>query len=386
MTLQALPGDAIVVTDRALVSALGVDAVTACAAARAGMSRARRLVLQLDSPETEKDVPLVGHAADSIALGFDNYGRLLRLLSVALRDLGSHGVINDAADLYLAVPNPARVAQSVKLVEDEEERAELEEDLEDEDKQPASVETTQKLVADACRVVAFKPKLNLTRVFSSGHTAFAEALNAALLDLRAGKTKLALVGAVESLITTSALGWLRSTNRLKTEANPVGLLPGEAACLVLLERFDAVRKRQSEQVYGAVDRVVLANAEHAFFEQTLSDGKSLAKVMLDAVVPGGKPDVFPWLITDLNGEEYRAREWGHAQVHLAGLAPPAWKRSPYLVPAINFGDTGAASAGIGMLMALHAFHRRCAPSACALVSSCSDGRQRSAVTLKDVLA
>jgi 3-oxoacyl-[acyl-carrier-protein] synthase-1 len=350
------------------------------------MTRARRLVLQIDNPETKKDLPLVGHAADSIALGFDNQGRGLRLLSAALRDLASHDVIGDAADLYLAVPNPARVAQSVKLVVDEEARAEIEADLEDEDKQPANVEGTQRLIADACRVVAFKPTLRLTKVFSSGHTAMAEALNAAMTDLRTGKVQMALVGAVESLITTSALGWLKSTNRLKTEANPIGLLPGEAACFVLLERYDSVRRRPAAQVYGAVDRVMLTNAEHAFFEQTLSDGKALAKLMLDAVLPGGKPDAFPWIITDLNGEEYRAHEWGKAQFHLTSTAPPTWKKSPHLIPAINFGDTGAASAGIGMLMALHAFQRGCAPSAYAVVTSCSDGRERSAISLADVLA
>jgi 3-oxoacyl-[acyl-carrier-protein] synthase I len=51
------------------------------------------------------------------------------------------------------------------------------------------------------------------------------------------------------------------------------------------------------------------------------------------------------------------------------------------LPALSFGDTGAASAALAMAMASHAWQRRCAPAAHALVASASDGSPRAAVLL-----
>jgi 3-oxoacyl-[acyl-carrier-protein] synthase-1 len=74
------------------------------------------------------------------------------------------------------------------------------------------------------------------------------------------------------------------------------------------------------------------------------------------------------LYLDLNGEDWRARAWGHAQVHLTRAIE--FDRCRTFVPAESIGDTGAASAAIAVGLALWNFHKDSSESA--LVISVSD--------------
>jgi 3-oxoacyl-[acyl-carrier-protein] synthase-1 len=385
MNDATLSGSTAVVIDRALVSALG-DTITACAAARAGIVRARDLVLQLDvAARAESDPPFVGHAADSIARGFDGQGRLLRLISAALRELADRGTIEGGVDLYLAVPNPQRVAQSLALVRDASERQRIASTLQEGEKAPPRIDLMRRFVNEVRRVSRCSAELRLARVFGTGHTAMLEALGAAVADLEEGRVRSALVGGVDSHVTSRALAMLKSTGRLKTGTQPVGLLPGEAGCFVVLERWDEARRRDRQSVLASVERVAVAQASHSFLESSPSDGRVLAATLIDAGTPKGQAPVrVPWFVADLNGEEYRASEWGEALVHLTRTAQLGWSDQRAVAPAVHHGDTGAASGGVGLLTALHAFWRRAAPSAFAIVSSCSDGRTRAAALLRDL--
>jgi hypothetical protein len=87
-----------------------------------------------------------------------------------------------------------------------------------------------------------------------------------------------------------------------------------------------------------------------------------------------------WIVTDHNGEAYRALDWGHALVRLGAIAP-GFRSAPLLYPALSFGDTGAASGGVACCLVVEALARRWAPADAALVLSAADGPERTAVAL-----
>ena len=99
--------------------------------------------------------------------------------------------------------------------------------------------------------------------------------------------------------------------------------------------------------------------------------------MQAALGPGPAPKGEVLFITDLNGEEVRAWEWGCALLRLrsdGGVEGDA----PFWVPATGFGDVGAAAGSVGAALARHAFLRRYSPARRIVVVSQSDSGERAA--------
>src|SRR5688572_32863799 len=81
------PHGEIVISAMGLVGCLAVDAVNACAAARAGLSRASELPFQVIDEETGEPTSVVGFEMSGMTDGFEGAGRLTRILQLALADL-----------------------------------------------------------------------------------------------------------------------------------------------------------------------------------------------------------------------------------------------------------------------------------------------------------
>ncbi len=70
---------------------------------------------------------------------------------------------------------------------------------------------------------------------------------------------------------------------------------------------------------------------------------------------------------DLNGEQWRAQEWGMAQIRLN----PRLREPSVQLTAVTVGDTGAASGALGACLAIHDLTRNHNRSGQALVVSSS---------------
>ncbi len=88
----------------------------------------------------------------------------------------------------------------------------------------------------------------------------------------------------------------------------------------------------------------------------------------------------PWLVSDHNGENYRASELGHAIVRLRA-DHEAFAAPLVTYPAASFGDTGAASALLAIVTVVRAFARNHALADTALVLASSDGGLRGAAAI-----
>ncbi len=109
-------------------------------------------------------------------------------------------------------------------------------------------------------------------------------------------------------------------------------------------------------------------------------GRGLADVLLAATSRfGSSREAGGAIHPDLNGETFRAIDWGNALLHvLPTIALDGW---PQRITALNFGDTGGATGALGLCLATRAFVRRYAPGESAVILVAGEDGTRSALTL-----
>ncbi len=110
---------------------------------------------------------------------------------------------------------------------------------------------------------------------------------------------------------TFALNWLGETGRLKGDLNPIGLAAGEAAAAVLLE--PSQRADQRTTIAHIIGVATGKDAPIGEGDVAPLRGRVLAEV-LQPLLTNETADLY----LDLNGEAWRAQEYGHA---LVGLVP-----------------------------------------------------------------
>ena len=361
-----------------MVTALGTDAATSCAAARAGLVRSRPLDhFRIRSGVTGEAEPVIAHPVVLLTNGFEGEARLLRLMHGAMADVasqaGTHGLDLSDAPIYLSLPASDRPQSAAGLIADEAvrntraERAEAPLDARGEFVRAA------RIVSRAAALARWPRQPELAFLSNAGNGGGIEALRAAAIDLASGRCRRAIVIGADSLLDAATLNWLQVSARLKCDAVPNGLQPGEAACALLLSAAEP------ESAQAHITKTGVGDEEASLDSGRVSSGSGLARALASADT--GTRDHAPWLLSDHNGETYRASELGHAIVRLRAQSPRF--ASPHIeYPALAFGDTGAASALVGIIWAIRAFARGYAPGGPALVAATSEGRLRAAASVQ----
>jgi 3-oxoacyl-[acyl-carrier-protein] synthase-1 len=170
-----------------------------------------------------------------------------------------------------------------------------------------------------------------------------------------------------------------AAGRVKTVTNPVGFMPGEAGAFLLLERQAAAASRGIAPVLVVVEPS-FGLEENSFASERPPLGRGLAGVAAAALGRLRSPgDHRGSVFIDVNGEPYRAADWGQAAVRLLELGLLAdW---PQEVVAASFGETGAASPLLALILAARSFTRGYSRGDTALVLASDDGGNRGATTL-----
>ena len=212
------------VSGMGLQSSIG-GVVTAAAAFRCGMSRAEELPEWPYFDEVEQDDHiLVGHPATGVAPGFQGIARLLKLGTNALKDLG--------ASVDLASLDLARTGVFLVLPPN---CAEVE-------RRPG--ELLQRL----CTIARLRADAQSQRTSFEGRVGIANAIRDAQTQLENGRLDHVVVGAIDTFLTAERISTLIESGEIKTEDNPVGLVPGEAAAFILLEQMEGTRRRSGRTV------------------------------------------------------------------------------------------------------------------------------------------
>jgi 3-oxoacyl-[acyl-carrier-protein] synthase-1 len=314
-------------------TAVGRNAVLSAAAIRAGIVRPRPIVdPEILDDDTHEPVPITGHPSRGLTDGFTLFGRWLRMATAAVRDLlqSLPEREKDPAEwrrtrLLLCTPTPDPL---VFLAAPEETLAAVRDQV-----AAALLEETGLAIPD-----------RLVEVLPYGHVAFALGAHQARAHIGVDAMRVLLV-AVDSMLDPLLLENLASQGRVKHAGSPVGFAPGEAAVAMLLTSPGTMPRQPAAIIRGV------------FYELTPCDvaaetNRRLADVCSNALADAGVAELLGDVFLDLTGEVWRARQWGDALPHLHGKFP-----DEVLLPAVNVGDTGAASGALAACLAARSFAR-----------------------------
>lgn len=214
-------------------------------------------------------------------------------------------------------------------------------------------------------------------IVAEGRAAGLAAVHRAAAAIASGKITGALVGGVDSLLRPSVHERLLTAGLLKDpSSNPHGILPGEAAAFMVIEADPG--GTQTVVLYGTAT----AEEPTAGTDEP-NQGRGLANAIRAARAMAPLPYV-PLMICDLNGDRYRALEWGLVFPRSLGDLP--WRYDllncgQFWHPADCIGDTGAASGLVNCLWAVEALRKGYAGTERVLVWGASEGRLRAAAVL-----
>jgi 3-oxoacyl-[acyl-carrier-protein] synthase-1 len=338
-----------------MVTPVGHSALESCASFRAALSRVEESVEFRVLDEKRHRVPVncasVAGVTDGQRRFLRHYRMAIRAFSEAvesagLEDLGDCGV-------YLSLCEPARIEVDSRI---------------------------QDQMAPCLGKALEEPGLeSRTQVFTLGHAGIFRALEAAVADLASGRVQAAIAGAVDSYLDEATLDWLAEIKRLKTDRTVVGLVPGEGAAFVVLEGRAAAAARSASPL-AKLDGVATAMESHGIYGSTPCRGDGLTSALERTL--GSLPDrgaETSVVLCDLNGERYRATEWGLTLFRALGsvrYSPAVWH------PAGSTGDTGAAAGAINVAFAAVAVAKGYAHPQNVLVWGSSDEGLRGSAYLR----
>lgn len=235
------------------------------------------------------------------------------------------------------------------------------------------------LVTEAASQAGLEFRRQDARHFASGAVSVFEALTYAQQLLAGAKAAACLIVAVDSQVDPRSLNLLDQEGRLKKVGHPDGVIPGEAACTMLVSarRLRPTAIRVLGLGFGAETATVLNE------DPLLGNGMAAAvrAALEQAMVPMHE---IAFRLSDLAGEAYAFEELVLAQVRTLKRTRPS---QDVLHPAGYTGDCGAANGVVQLAWAEQAMHKRYAHGPLALAhASAPDGARAAAVLAQGEVA
>jgi 3-oxoacyl-[acyl-carrier-protein] synthase-1 len=219
------------------------------------------------------------------------------------------------------------------------------------------------------------PLHGLSRVFPHDHVSVIMALRVARDILSEGRAKAVIVAAVDSLVQQDLKNYYLEKRRLLTPSNSNGFSLGEAGSAVLVMRAGS-RTDGELEVLGTSISMETATIES---DEPLR-GVGLTNAIRAALSEAGVTmQEVQYRITDINGEHYKFKE-----VALQGsrfMRKPTGKLFDLWHPIEYIGDVGAAIGPLIFGLALHASKKGYAIGPTALFTLGNDSGERAAVVV-----
>jgi 3-oxoacyl-[acyl-carrier-protein] synthase I len=217
-----------------------------------------------------------------------------------------------------------------------------------------------------------------SQVFPRGRAAALIALEAGTRCLTEKRAESVLVGGVDTYLDLALLNELDLEGRIHGERVIHGFIPGEGAAFLLLT--SARRERGGSSQAPTVTMLGVGTAQdpgHRYSDKpALGEGLSRALEKMLAAIPR-PPAPIANTFAGFNGEMFGSKEWGVANMRHLDLFSP---ETQIAHPADCFGDTGAATGALLLVLAYTALARgdRAGPI---LVFASSDREDRACALL-----
>lgn len=211
------------------------------------------------------------------------------------------------------------------------------------------------LVAQALRDLPLPGLSEVTlEPFGRGHAAALAGLAEARSRIERGQSEICIVGGVDSYLHHETLDWLQSHRQLAIADARAAFFPGEGASFVAVASDRAQRQHQWPSLATLLG-VGLATETKLIKSDEDNFGEGLTEAVVEAAAGLRVPDeLIEEIYCDINGERYRAEEWGFVLLRAAQLFRDGTR---YQCPASEWGDMGAASGALFVMLAVAALRR-----------------------------
>jgi 3-oxoacyl-[acyl-carrier-protein] synthase-1 len=241
---------------------------------------------------------------------------------------------------------------------------------------PGLAGNLREMVADRYPGLFFK-----VLAFEAGHAAGHLALNAASLACSAGSIDACVVAGVDSYLAPDTLDWLEECDQLHGGGplnNAWGFIPGEAAGAVLVAS-PAFAGYHGLEALGEIVGVGIGREAHLIKTDAVCIGEGLTQAFRQALQALDAGEQIHNVFCDLNGEPYRADEYGFAALRTSERFRSA---TDFVAPADCWGDVGAAGALLHIALAVLS-HRKCyGHGPLSLVWASSESGERGAAVIR----
>jgi 3-oxoacyl-[acyl-carrier-protein] synthase I len=353
-----MTAESMVVTGIGMRTPVGNDAVQTAAAVRAGIARfaawepgavldGAPACLTAGLPENYGDIPWVEKVDDLVS----------QPLHEALWDAGLYdftelrGRTRGLVGAYLATPYP--------------DRAGVPEDA------------YASFVAEAAQRLEGPGHIDQVALVAYDHASGLAALNQAIAELAAQKVDVALVIGIDSLLHSPFVNELDEDGFLKLSDRPHGLLPGEAAAVLVVERARDAKARKADARLR-IGAIALDMEKTPLGESHPIRGEGASRAVNAALAADRRGKQIHRVITDMSGERWRALEWALVETRCLHALAEGWQ---HWHPADCTGDVGAASGVVHAALAARAFARGYAGAGGMLLFAASRRGERAAATL-----
>lgn len=195
-------------------------------------------------------------------------------------------------------------------------------------------------VADAFLQLSLPVNFSSIEILPKGHAAGLIALTRAAAAIKDRQSDICVIVGVDSFLDYETLEWLDTNRQLANAYNRGAFFPGEGAGAVVIVGTDMLQRYKLKSL-GILRSVAVSKEENRIKTDTLCLGEGLTECVKEIVKSLRLPEqTIDGVICDINGERYRAEEWGFVILRCAeAFVDP----TDYDQPASCWGDVGAAS-------------------------------------------
>lgn len=218
-----------------------------------------------------------------------------------------------------------------------------------------SEQDAQQICQRLIRETELPVKIGDRCAFMAGHSAVLSLLDQVMDDMNQGKYNACIVGGVDSYFHPDTLQWLDQNRQLAGDRSRSGFVPGEGAGFCLLANLKGMQHFNNSTPVAIISSTATAWESKLIKTQDINLGEGLTHT-IRATVQGSAPSAPPInaVYCDINGERYRGEEWGFTCLKLAQYFDDP---TGYCSPADCWGDMGAASGALFMVLATQAAQR-----------------------------
>lgn len=335
--------DRLYIADAGIVTPVGDNVETTCAAVIAGINRYQEspiygsgLMPMMAATVPEEALPDLDSELEERRLTYRQQ-RMLRLGSAAAAQLGAYTSGSSGIPLFLAVPEniiPRRNSIQAGFIED------------------LAIQSGISFASDKSRVI------------SLGRAAGAFAIDFAFQYLTLTEEEFVVVGGIDSYYDPYLMGFLDQYNRIKKANSMDAFVPSEGASFLVLT------KEKCGSQYRIMKPGVAEEAGHRFSSEPYL-GSGLATAFKEALSVPCNTQVST-IYSSMNGENFGSKEFSVATIRNNSRLSQEYQHHH---PADCYGDIGAACIPAMITLALKNNENSC------LIYGASDGAARGAVKL-----